>query len=70
MKFPVTHFKCMVIMLGPDAYYAVVTSRFSPLHIKYLMDLSPWLRLYIYRIAELRHWVFLITASGAHVWLA
>lgn len=45
MKFPVTHFKCMVIMLGLDAYYAVVTSRFSLLHMKYLIDMSPWLKL-------------------------
>lgn len=34
MKFPVTHFKCMVIMLGPDAYYAVVTGRFILVHMK------------------------------------
>jgi hypothetical protein len=26
MKFPVTHFKCIVIMLEPDAYCAIGTS--------------------------------------------
>jgi hypothetical protein len=39
MKFPVTHFKCMVIMLGPDANYAIVVIRSCLVQMKCLFCL-------------------------------